>query len=220
MSELQSGPIPVDSLAVSRKMMNGSRTTLEGRVHTAVHEHRLRSRALSVRERDFVGITAIEPEEYGQKKFEHPRLAAFSVVSLASGFKEVIRRRALTDYISGVGLGSAEYDETEEGLYVVGFTMSDEFRERIKRERTDAIDMLLDEAGLPIHDEFRHWRNEEADDLWVPVLDVTTNDPDAENMMEEFTDALTEQTAQFAVDFWETQANSRVAYLPPEALNL
>lgn len=111
----------------------------------------------------------------------------------------------LSDYIWGMPLGEASYDKIDEDRFMVGFMLSDSFRERLNGERTQAIDILLDVAGLELTDSFRQWRNEQ-EELWLPALKIVSDVPEAEAVINSFCDALTPAVASLKLDYFDLKA--------------
>lgn len=220
MSEARLETIPVDSLVIARKVMGGSRSTLESEVRTTADMMELDLLPGMVRGERHIAVNVTEPDEYAKRKLAYPRLAAYSVVPLADSFNAALNRKkgGMNDYVSDIALGEAAVDTVDEGSFVVGFMMSDEFNERLAHERTEAIDTLLDAAGLHLTDAFRKWRNAESEDFWLPVLHISSEDPGAEETLDDFSELLTERTASLAIDFFDVQARPKIVDVPVDLL--
>lgn len=217
MSEVLKDIVPIDSLVVARKVMKGSKSTLEGEVSSVVEQTRLNLlTGVTVREERHIAASLVSQDEYAAKKLGHPRLAIHSVVPLSDEFNAIARRNrdGLTDYVSDVPVGEVQYDKITEGQFVVGFMFSDGFRLRAAQERTQTIDTLLDAAALEQTDPFRQWRNEDDDLFWLPVLKIATADSAAEEILADFCGKLDERTTSLAIDLYDAQARMTIVDMP------
>ena len=212
---LRKDTIPVDSLLISRKVMTESRATLEGEVRVAVRDTGLNTSPFSIREEQHIVAKLISQKEYAEQKLSNRRLGIFSVISLVERFNAAkLNNESMNVFATDVEVGEVAYNKISEGKFVVGFMLSEKFRQRISHERTEAIDIVLDSADFPLTDPFRQWRNEEDDSMWLPVLRVSTVDPSANEILEDFSGSLNIRTAGLSIDLYDAQARVAVADLP------
>lgn len=209
--------IPTDSLVVSRKVRTGSRANIAHRVTAAITATGLEnSPKTSFGEVKKIAVDLIGRDEYIDRKRVHPVLGTWSPIKLADAFNEDVQGKSesVNDYVEGAELGHVDFDEIDEGFFIIGFYFRDNFMPQLANDRADVVDTLLDVSGTSLTDPIRNWRNEGVDELWLPVVTMRTKDLRADEIAQDFSQALEDATNEMAIDLYDAQARHVFVNVP------
>lgn len=213
--------LPVDSLAIARRVQSMSTGVLKRVVRKTVEDEALSTKDVEVFGKSRYTANLVSPEEYAKKKIGNSQLAIHSTIDMARTVNESVGtdgHEGMNAFLNDVSLGEAGFSKVCEGKYTIGFMMSEEYIDRLALERPQIIDTVLDVASLAITDPFRQWRNEGCDHVNMPVLDIYTADPDAEEILNSFTGALNENLEEMTVDLFEVKARPVIHNISPSLL--
>ena len=206
--------VPTDSIVVGRRMRTISAENVAQRVDAAITATNASERGLRVSAPKYYSAGLVEPEEFAKKKLTHKVLGVWSTIKLVDNFETFVKEADIPDLdaFTGAKLGEVDYKKIDEGKFVVGYLFDSNFEERLAEERKAAIDIILDATELSLTDPVLQWRNEEPEDLWLPVLTVRAqNDKDTEPFVENFADTLEDSTGSLGVEFYEVKARRVIA---------
>jgi len=202
--------VPTECLLVARRVQPESRNQSRDLVVATLGEVGVAG-VSSIRPFEMQAVDLVTKDEYAQRKRASEPLGLWSVAKLEGRLNSFLAKDdALQASVYGVELGSAEYEESEDGSFRIGFTLTDEFRGQIAGERVQAIHEICNILELPKQDELRTWKFDEGPEAWLPVVHITADTPQAEDVADELSDALSIASIGQTIDFYDVRARSTI----------